>query len=48
MRIKMKQYSERCDDGISHSIRNKNLGNKPVCSNGKWLVKTRFRQKESQ
>jgi hypothetical protein len=48
MKSKMKEYSERCDDGFSHSFRNKDVVDAPVCWKGKCMVKTGFRQKGSR
>ncbi|MBW1782453.1 MAG: hypothetical protein JRL30_17135 [Deltaproteobacteria bacterium] len=44
MKARMKEYCERCDDGFSHSVRNDDLVNKPVCVNGKCMVSTRFKK----
>jgi hypothetical protein len=45
MKTRMKEYSERCDDGFSYAIRNKDVVDVPVCWKGKCMVKTGFRQK---
>jgi len=47
MKIRMKEYCERCDDEFSHSVKHNDLINMPVCIDRKCMVITSFK-KESQ
>jgi len=42
---KMKTYSDKCDNGSFHVVRDKELENIPVCWKHKCMVKTGFKNK---
>ena len=48
MKSRMKEYYQRCDDGFSHSVKNNDLINSPVCFNGKCAVTTSFNRGSSK
>jgi hypothetical protein len=48
MKSRMKKYYQYCDDGFSHSFKNNDLINNPVCLNGTCTVKTRLRRGSSK
>ena len=48
LKPKMKEYSERCDDGFFHIVKYDDLINKATCIDGKCMVSTGFRKESSK
>ena len=44
LKIKMKDFREACDNGYTHSVRDNDIENMPVCWKNKCMVQTRFKK----